>query len=1165
MVLAGYMAQHLAKIGTDDDLFLKLRNQLDEEAKKARETLVPNLKGSVRLVPSKQKFLGKDTKKLRPKLLDQASSSGVGSKAFDLGRLESPIIENELKLVEEVELATLIRASLEIQSLSLVLDHKVANFLIKEMVDRDKTKLVEELASCWGKSASECIAMLALARDAKPKAPGSNHAQASLGACPSVNQGSCGAWALVFLAQASSGRRPGAKSVAQATSDDIPLAIFAFFSPSAHSKKKNQEPGLNKEIDTLNKDVVEEKERKRSTWLGIPMTPIRKSGRKTTMVEEVIDEDTSKEEIFKVKPSVVVEPMNEDEEIVNHEVEANEWMITTCIDKGSSLGLPGHKPPLLAVSNQEEKQEKGKRKEKVRKEKFEKKKKELTARKGWEEDKRVRLKQYWKKKVKSHEEGAQKGSKRHQEGRKPEAQATGKKNSELENDAGSPGDGPDAQATDARTLGVQNWRPSLTEPLIHTWSNSLRHLSDPGALGFGSLAEDNIQYTPSQFLVPPCLWGTNFYLLSGNEVLVELLLRVILLRDEANLNHWWGSHSSINQNQYEQVGGLFTSPPQDVITTKLEETLQQFLKDSISFRKNILASSQNFGAQCKVLTQKLIEFTNNQRPQKDCKVVATRSGKVLNERGERETQEYEKKEEEKKERLREKEKIKKESEKQESERREKEKKSEEENEKKKREVFEKSLPYPKYYSRKEKEKQFEHFMEIFKKLENNIPFSEALQQMPSYAKFLKELLSKKRKYIEEETIEVQGNCNTIIQKSIPPKLKDSGSFTIPCTIGNISNIKGLELKPTRMTLQLADRSLKYPHGVAEDVLVKVDKFLFPVDFVIMEMEEDVHVPLILGRPFMKTARVLIDVENGKLKVRVQDEEVNFDVFQAMSHPKDNKDCFHLDTLDKLCMIQENEACDIPSLEETFDDNYEEVTGEDNRKIFSRFGTPRVLISDGGSHFCNHHLAKVLKHYGVKHMVATPYHPQTNGQAELSNREIKRILEKTVTTSRKDWSQRLDDALWAYRTAMKAAIGLSPFQMVYGKACHLPVEMEHKALWALKFLNLDPGDTAEKRRRQIIELEEMRLHAYESSKNYKEKVKYYHDKKLIKRASMPAQQSKWSGPFLIKKILPHGAVELTDPSSEDPQRSWIVNGQRLKCYLGGEVERFSTFMQLVDVT
>ncbi|XP_017442699.1 uncharacterized protein LOC108347795 [Vigna angularis] len=236
-----------------------------------------------------------------------------------------------------------------------------------------------------------------------------------------------------------------------------------------------------------------------------------------------------------------------------------------------------------------------------------------------------------------------------------------------------------------------------------------------------------------------------------------------------------------------------------------------------------------------------------------------------------------------------------------------------------------------------------------------------------------------------------------------------------------------------------------------------------------------------------------------------------------------------------------------------------------RQIFSRIGTPRVLNGDGGSHFCNFQLAKVLKHYGVRHKV--------------SNREIKRILEKTVALSRKDWSKKLDDALWAYRTAMKTTIGLSPFQRVYGKACHLPMEMEHQALWALKFLNYDPCDTAEKRIKQIIELEEMRLHAYDSSKNYKEKVKFYHDRKLIKKVFNLGQRvllfnsrlklfhgklkSKWSGPFMVKNVFPHGEVELTDPSSEDPQRSWIVNGQRLKNYLGGELQRLSTVMELVD--
>ena len=120
-----------------------------------------------------------------------------------------------------------------------------------------------------------------------------------------------------------------------------------------------------------------------------------------------------------------------------------------------------------------------------------------------------------------------------------------------------------------------------------------------------------------------------------------------------------------------------------------------------------------------------------------------------------------------------------------------------------------------------------------------------------------------------------------------------------------------------------------------------------------------------------------------------------------------------------------------------------------KKLFSPFGTPKALISDRGTHFCNNQMEKVLQRYGVTHKLATPYHPQTSGQVQITNKGIKRILEKIVRLNKKDWSKKLDDALWAFRTAFKTPIGTTPFHLLYRKACHLPVEIEHKAYWALK--------------------------------------------------------------------------------------------------------------------
>ncbi|XP_070054125.1 uncharacterized protein [Nicotiana tomentosiformis] len=230
--------------------------------------------------------------------------------------------------------------------------------------------------------------------------------------------------------------------------------------------------------------------------------------------------------------------------------------------------------------------------------------------------------------------------------------------------------------------------------------------------------------------------------------------------------------------------------------------------------------------------------------------------------------------------------------------------------------------------------------------------------------------------------------------------------------------------------------------------------------------------------------------------------------------------------------------------------------------FDKFSTPRAISSDGGTHFCNRAFARLLEKYGVRHKVATPYYPQTNGQVKVSNREIKSVLTKTVNTTRTDWAKKLDDALWAYRTSFKILIGMSPYKLVFGKVYHLPVELEHKALWALRQLNLNMETAGTSKVTELHELEEFRFHAFENAKLYKEKMKMMHDKNKLDRNFKPGDlvllynsrlrlfpgklKSRWSGPFRVVQVFSSRAVEI---ESEDGTNRFKVNGQILKHYLG----------------
>nr|GEV30731.1 reverse transcriptase domain-containing protein [Tanacetum cinerariifolium] len=220
-----------------------------------------------------------------------------------------------------------------------------------------------------------------------------------------------------------------------------------------------------------------------------------------------------------------------------------------------------------------------------------------------------------------------------------------------------------------------------------------------------------------------------------------------------------------------------------------------------------------------------------------------------------------------------------------------------------------------------------------------------------------------------------------------------------------------------------------------------------------------------------------------------------------------------------------------------------VTGQlANQSLFARFGSPRAIISDRGTHFCNDQFTKVMLKYEVTHRLSIAYHPQTSRQVEVSNCGLKRILERTIGENRASWSDKLDDALWAFRTAYKTPIGCTPYKLVYGKACHLPIELEHKAYWALKQANFNLTVMGDHRKVQLNELNELRDHAYENSLIYKEKTKRIHDSKIKNRVFNVGDRvllfnsrlkifsgklkTHWSGPFTIAKVFPYGTVELS---------------------------------------
>nr|GEW16738.1 DNA-directed DNA polymerase [Tanacetum cinerariifolium] len=367
------------------------------------------------------------------------------------------------------------------------------------------------------------------------------------------------------------------------------------------------------------------------------------------------------------------------------------------------------------------------------------------------------------------------------------------------------------------------------------------------------------------------------------------------------------------------------------------------------------------------------------------------------------------------------------------------------------------------------------FMEIFRDLHFELSFADALIHMPKFAPIFKKLLNNKDKLIELTKMPLNENCSVVVLKKLPEKMGDPGEIS-------------LRHDDQSLTLKCGDMP-----SISYNNLESLNKDFFPTlhnDLKVIEpknqsFEEDEPPEVELKElpPHLKYAFL---GDNEKWPVIIAKDLSSNEKTALINVLKTRKKEFDFKDIDTRGA--ENYAADhLLRLENPFENVFDP---KENNETFPLESLNKVAHKDPSTPWFAD-----LANYHAGNFIIKAYHPQTSGQVEVTNHGLKRILERTVGENRASWSNKLEDALWAFRTAFKTSVSCTPYHLVYGKACHLPLELEHKAYWALKDANFDLKTAVDHRKHQLNELNELRDQAYENSLIYKERTKKLHDDKI----------------------------------------------------------------------